>query len=283
MILITGATGNTGRELVPQLAKSGRPVRMLVRDERKVAHIPAHVERAVGDLDKPETLAPAMRGVEKVFLVTYETQQDANVIEAARRAGVKQVVKLSTLEAEEHKIQVGKWHYEREQLIRSSGLEWTFLRPGMFMSNAIEWWASSIKEQGAVYFPGGKGRVAPVDPRDVAAVAALALTQPGHCGQVYALTGPELLNIKEMVQIISQVLGRPLRYADIPPLAAKLFMLRSGMDRELVKALMEMLRSLRKNEGAILTDTVEQVTGCRAGDFETWCRAHVKFFRTTGD
>ena len=276
MILITGATGNIGKELVPLLLESGQPVRVLVRDECKVAHLDAGVERAMGDFDKPETLAAAVKGVERIFLVTYETQQDVNVLEAARRAGVQHIVKLSTLEAAEHKIQVGRWHYERERLICASGLDWTFLRPGMFMSNAIEWWSDSIKRQDSVFFPGGKkGRVAPVDPGDIARVSALALTQPGHCGQVYELTGPELLTIGEMVQTISRVLGRPLQYVDIPPIAAKLFMLKSGMDKTLVSAFMEMLATLRKNQGAILTRTFEQVTGCPPRTFEAWCRDHI--------
>jgi uncharacterized protein YbjT (DUF2867 family) len=280
MILITGATGNIGRELVPLLLETGQSVRVLVRDERKVAHLDACVERVVGDLDKPETLLPAVKGMERIFLVTYETQQDINVIEAAKRAGVRQIVKLSTLEATDHKIQVGKWHYEREELIRASGLDGTFLRPGMFMSNSIEWWAESIKGQNSVFFPGGKkGKVAPVDPRDVARVAAATLTQHGHERQAYQLTGSELFTIGEMVQVITEVLGKPIQYVDIPALAAKLFMLKTGMDKTLVNALMEMLKSLRKNEGAIITDTVQRVTGQPPRTFEAWCREHIEAFQ----
>lgn len=280
MILVTGATGNIGTELIPLLRESGQSLRVLVRDERKVAHLDACVERAAGDLDKPETLLRAVNGVERIFLVTFETRQDVNLLEAAKKAGVQHIVKLSTLEATEHKIKVGKWHYEREELIRASGLDWTFLRPGMFMSNSIQWWADSIKGQGSVFFPGGKkGKVAPVDPRDVARVAALALSQPGHNGQAYELTGSKLFTIGEMVQVISGVLGKPIQYVDIPPIAAKLFMLKSGMDRALVNALMEVLASLRRNEGAIVTDTVQQVTGQPPRTFEAWCREHIKAFQ----
>lgn len=280
MILITGATGNIGKELVPLLARTGEGIRVLVRDANKVAHLDSSVERAVGDLNDPRTLMPAMCDVERIFLVTYETQQDINVIEAAKQAGAQHIVKLSTLEATEHKIQVGKWHFEREELIRASGLDWTFLRPGMFMSNTVEWWSESIKGQGGVFFPGGrKGRVAPVDPRDVASVAACALTQTGHSGKAYELTGAELFTIGEMVRVISKVLGRPIQYVDIPPIAAKLFMLKTGMDRTLVSALMEMLGSLRRNEGAIVTGTVEQVTGRQPGTFENWCREHIEAFQ----
>src|SRR5215207_10451580 len=152
MILITGATGNIGRELIPVLLKTGQPIRVLVRDESKVTHLEECIERVVGDWNKPETLAPALQGVRRVFLVTFETQQDRDFIRAAKGAGVQHIVKLSTLEATEHIIKVGKWHYEREELLRASGLDWTFLRPGMFMSNSIEWWADSIKGQNGVFF-----------------------------------------------------------------------------------------------------------------------------------
>src|SRR5262245_46463899 len=145
MILITGATGHIGKELIPQLHATGQSLRVLVRDKKKVAHLDLCIERVVGDLNDPTSLLSAMHGVERVFLVTVEMQQDVNVIEAARRAGVQHIVKLSTLEATDHKIKVGKWHYKREELIRSSGLDWTFLRPGMFMSNTVEWWSDSIK------------------------------------------------------------------------------------------------------------------------------------------
>ena len=148
------------------------------------------------------------------------------------------------------------------------------------MSNSIEWWADSIKGQGSVFFPGGKkGKAAPVDPRDIAKVAALALTQPGHAGQSYELTGPELFTIGEMVQTISRVLGKHIQYVDIPPVAAKLFMLKTGIDKVLVSALMELLACLRKNEAAILTDTVKWVTGNPPRTFEAWCREHIGAFQ----
>jgi uncharacterized protein YbjT (DUF2867 family) len=280
MILVTGATGNIGKELIPLLFESGQSIRVLVRDEYKVSHLDASAERMAGDLNNPASLVSAMQGVERIFLVTFETQQDLNVIGAARKAGVQHIVKLSTLEATEHKIKVGKWHYEREELIRASGLDWTFLRPGMFMSNSIEWWAETIKGQASVFFPGGKrGKVAPVDPRDVAKVAALALTQPGHSGQAYGLTGSELFTIGDMVQVISRVLSKPIQYVDIPPIAAKLFMLKSGMDKALVNALMEMLAALRKNEGAIVADTVLRLTGAPPRTFDAWCREHASAFQ----
>ena len=210
MILVTGPTGHIGKELIPMLLESGQSIRVLARDEARVAHLDARIERCVGDLNNPASLVTAMQGVERVFLFTFEARQDISAIQAAKKTGVRHIVKLSTLEASEHKIKVGKWHYEREELIRASGLDWTFLRPGMFMTNTIDWWSASIKGQGGVFFPGGKkGRVAPLDPRDVARVAAAALTQGGHAGKAYELTGSELFTVGGMVLVISRVLGRP--------------------------------------------------------------------------
>jgi uncharacterized protein YbjT (DUF2867 family) len=158
MILVTGATGHVGQHLVPQLFEMGEPVRVFTRDARKVAHLDSRIERAIGDFDKPDSLEAALHGVDRLFLVTYETRQDCNMLEAARRAGVRQVVKLSTLEAGNPALQIGKWHREREQLIEASGIPWTFLRPGMFMTNTAEWWADSIQGRAGFTSLAARGR-----------------------------------------------------------------------------------------------------------------------------
>ena len=274
MILVTGATGTVGKEVVQRLLTAGQPVRVFTRDASKVAYLANKVECAVGDLDKPETLDAALAGVERVFLVTGSTQQDVDVIAAARRNGVRHLVKLSTIEAgHEPMIGHGKFHREREELIRASGLAWTFLRPTMFMSTALEW-AATIKQQGAVYFPGGEGKVGAIDPWDIAAVAAAALTGEGHTGQSYALTGPELLTMGEMTTTLSRVLGKPIQYIDVPDSAIGESMRKAGVPEYAVKGLVEAFAAVRQGRFAYLTDTVEQVTGRRPRTFETWCREH---------
>ena len=279
MILVTGASGNIGKELVPLLFNAGHEVRILVRSEKKVAHLDSRIERVIGDLDAPNTLDAALKGVNKVFLLTFETHQDSDLIQAAKNSGVQHIVKLSTLEANRPYLMVGRWHREREQLIEASGITWTFLRPGMFMSNSIEWWAETIKTQGRVYFPGGKGKFAPVAPRDVAAVAYNVLTQSGHGGKIYELTGPELLTVDDIAKIIGNSLSKPVKYINVPLFAAGLQMLLSGLDLKLIRAFMQLASELRSGKGAILTETVQSVTGHPAQTFEAWCRENLNAFR----
>ena len=277
MTLVTGATGNVGKELVKQLVDKGVQVRVLLRDQKKAAALGDRVEVVIGDLNKPETLGAPMQGVEKLFLVTPDTGQVANLLKVAKQAGVQHVVKLSTIEAD-RSLGPGKWHRQQEELIKCMGFEWTFLRPTMMMVNTIEWWGETIKSQNAVYFPGGKGKVSPVDPRDVATIACTVLTQSGHEGQIYELTGPEALTIAEMVEVLAKVLGRPIRYTDVPVFAATIGMLRFGLPVYVVMGLMQTLRALRKSEYAYVTDIVERIGKCEPHTFEEWCRDSVTAF-----
>ena len=278
MILVTGATGNIGRELIGQFVERGKRVRVLVRDERRAASLFGKVDPLIGDLDRIETLSPAMQGVEKLFLVTPDTKQVANLLEAAKLAGVKHVVKVSTIEAD-RSLGPGKWHRQQEELIKSNGFKWTFLRPTMMMVNTIEWWSETIKSQRAVYFPGGKGKLAPVDAKDVSIVASAVLTEPGHEGRIYELTGPESLTIGEMVEILAKVLNKPLRYVNVPTILAAVWLRKFGMSRELVQGLMETLGALRRNEYAYVTDCVQQVGGVTPRTFEHWCNENMGAFQ----
>jgi len=159
------------------------------------------------------------------------------------------------------------------------GFEWTFLRPTMMMVNTIEWWGETIKSQNAVYFPGGKGKVSPVDPRDVASVARTVLTEPGHEGQIYELTGPEAFTISEMVQILAKALDKPIRYTDVPVFAAAMGMLRFSLPFYVVMGLMQTLSALRRSEYAYVTDVVEQVGKCEPRTFNEWCHENIAAFQ----
>lgn len=278
MILLSGATGNVGKHLVQQLLDKEVRVRVLVRDEKKVAHLGNRVEKVIGDLDRPETLTATMCGVEQLYFVTPDTQQVTSLLEAARHAGVRHVVKQSTIEAG-RALGPGKWHREQEELIKAYGFDGTFLRPTMMMVNTIEWWGATISSHNTVYFPGGKGKVPAVDPRDVAAVACSVLTCPEYQDKVYELTGPEPLTIKAMVDTIGKVLDKHIRYINIPPFLGAFWMRRFGLPKYVVDGLMETLAALRKNEYAYVTDVVEQIGGQKPHTFEEWCRDNIAAFQ----
>ena len=209
MILVTGATGTVGRELITQLTASGTRVRGMSRYPER-AGLPADVEMVRGDLGRPETLGPAVDGAERVFLLAGGPDgpmHEANLVAAAMRAGVRHIVKLSVLAAgHDGDDPITRWHLAGERTIEASGLAWTFLRPGAFMANALMW-ADTIREQGTVYAPYTTARTAPIDPFDIAAVAARVLTQTGHEGRAYSLTGPELLSPPERADEMTVILG----------------------------------------------------------------------------
>jgi uncharacterized protein YbjT (DUF2867 family) len=279
MILVTGATGNVGSLLVPKLLAAGQKVRVLVRDPAKVAHLGSQVERVHGDLDKPDTLPPAMAGVRAIYLIA-DTGQVGNVVAAARQAGVAHIVRQSTIEAgAQPPLGPGTWHREAELLIERSGITWTHLRPTMMMVNTIGWWAESIRARGTVFFPGGEGRVSPVDPDDIAAVAGVVLTEPGHEGQAYDVTGPQLLTVGEMVATLSRLLDKPINYVDVPEATAGEWMTRGGMSPILAAALVETMGGLRSNRFAYVADSVERLTGHPGRTYESWCREHIGAFQ----
>lgn len=280
MILVTGATGQVGSQLVPQLLDRNVPVRALTRDVSKLASWGDRIQPVSGSFDQPETLLAAMQGVEQVYLMSsgVGAEHVEMAVNAAKQAGVRHIVLLSSLGANDTTFLIGKWHHDREAAVRESGLAWTFLRPGYFMSNALMW-AETIKTQGAVYVPGSGGWSAPIDPQDIATVAALALTQPGHEDHIYDLTGEEILTTAEQLDILSRALGKPLQFVNVPPDAAREQMLQSGMPAIYVDAIMELFTRMREGGGALKTDTFERLTGHKPRTFEAWCRNHVAAFQ----
>jgi uncharacterized protein YbjT (DUF2867 family) len=278
MILITGATGNVGKVLVNNLIHAGAKVRVLVRDPKKTKEFNSHVEVLIGDLDRPETLLPAMKEVDRLYIVTPDTQQVTNLLRAAKQNHVRHVVKQSTIEAG-RSLGPGKWHRQQEELIKSMGFAWTFLRPTMMMVNSIEWWNETIKAQSTVYFPGGKGKAVPVDERDIASVACKVLTESGHEGKIYELTGPEALTIGEMVETLAKVLGKPIRYVDVPVFAAAVSLIRFRLPFYVIHGLMHTLGALRRSEYEYITYAVEHVANHEARTFEQWCHEHASAFR----
>lgn len=282
MILVTGASGNVGGDLVPALLGRGQQVRALVRDPRKVEGLPSEVERATGDLVKPDTLAKAFAGVTSVFLMTIEdggTELVQHALTAARAAQVDHVVYLSSLSAERPTTRIGKWHKSREELIEASGLSFTFLRPGAFMSNAHQW-LHSIKNQGAVYLPNPDRGFFPIDSVDMAGVAAVALTEPGHKGKKYGMTGEQGTTAREQVALLAQEIGKDLKVIPVTTEQARVGMARSGLPPFLIDAIIELVESDWDEHSAEATQSlVRQLTGRAPSTFAAWARRHAADFR----
>jgi uncharacterized protein YbjT (DUF2867 family) len=281
MILVTGGTGTVGREVVAQLLAAGQKFRVLTRDPAKARFDPK-VEVVVGDLGKPESLPKALEGVDRVFALTTGMEivaHDQALAAAAKKAGAKHIVKLSVFGiGAGGDMAILRRHEAGEKAIQESGLAWTFVRPGMFMSNALNW-AGSIKSQGKIFLPYGEGKVPSIHPRDIAAVAVKAMTSPGHEGKAYPLTGSETTSMAEVAQIFSEEVGKPIQYVSIPDEAAREGMLKAGMHAGIVDDLLKMAGSIRAGQLAAPVPTVEQVLGRKALTWRDWARENAAAFR----
>lgn len=286
MILVTAATGNIGRALTRELDAQDAKLRLLVRDpaRARAAGLPARAELAVGDLGDPGTLAPAFAGVDRLFLLTQGigTDYTTAAVAAARAAGVDHIVHLSSAHVLLDPVPaMGRWHQEREEIIRASGIPATFLRPGGFMTNALDW-LPTIREGDYVLDPVGPGRYAPIDPADIAAVAALVLTGSGRQdpGEEYALTGDETFTVTEQVRIISETIGRTI---EVRPTTTPDEVVRSrfpnGAPPALADAITEGFTLMRADTVGFRTDTVERLLGRRPRTFAAWCTRHADTLR----
>lgn len=266
-ILVTGATGTVGSFLVRKLGAAGVATRALVRGREKAEAVEKlGLEAAVGDLSRPETLGPALEGVEKVFLLSAPEERQAelqnNLVRAARKAGVRHVVKLSAigvggpLDA----ISLGQIHRETEEEIERAGLAYTHLRPNGFMQNCFMF-AATIKAQATFYAPFGGAKVSYVDARDVAAVAYHALTEDGHEGKAYELTGPQALSYHDVARELSAALAREVKYVEVPIEAARAAMVGAGMREWTADALVELFNFYKDGRADQVRDTVREVTG----------------------
>jgi uncharacterized protein YbjT (DUF2867 family) len=221
-VLVIGATGRVGTQVVEVLADAGVPVRALTHRGEAGTTLPSEVEIVTGDLTVPESLDEGLRGVDSVFLVWTAPPTTVPAVVERLAAHARRVVFLSSPHQTPHPFfqqpnPMAVLHADIERHIAASGLEATIIRPGMFASNAVFWWAPAIRADGVVRWPYGAAETAPVDDRDVAAVAARTLTEAGHAGGDYVLTGPESLSQAEQVSIIGDVLGRQIRFEELSP------------------------------------------------------------------
>jgi uncharacterized protein YbjT (DUF2867 family) len=281
MILVTGATGTIGSELVRQLAARGEKVRALTRDPAR-ARVSAGVEVVRGDYRDPASVKAALSGATALFAVGVlgpgDAEQDAELVAAARAAGVRRVVKLSAIGTGDPAVgPAGNWHLGGEQAIRAGELEWTILRPSSFASNTLSW-AEAIRSGTAVSNMTGSGTQGVVDPRDVSEVAAEALLAPGHTGRVYTLTGPELLTTAGQAAILARVLGRPVTTVDVSPDALREQFLAAGMSETYAEGVLAGTAYVRAGRNAVVTEDVRDVLGRTPRTYERWARDHAEAF-----
>jgi len=277
MILVTGATGKVGSELVQQLIAAGQAVRALVRDPQKAsASLPTAVELSRGDLSDAESIEEALAGVEKMFLLApvdprmVEMEQHATA--AAKAAGVNHLVKLSAIGADPNspRFFLGV-HGTSEQTIRDAGVPFTFLRPNFFMQNLLTS-AATIKQQGAIYQPAGDSSASFIDAADIAAVAAKVLTSDGHQNKTYTLTGPQSLTYTQVAEVFSRVLGKPVKYIDVPRDAAKQGMMQSGLPDWLAEGICQLVDAAREGQMETVSTDVRNILGRGGRTLEEFLR-----------
>ncbi|MBZ3906359.1 MULTISPECIES: SDR family oxidoreductase [Streptomyces] len=277
MILVTGATGNTGSALLRELhARGVEPLRGLTRNRAR-AEFPDGVEAVEGDFAEPESLKPALDGVRSLFLVS-RLGSDADIIEAARRAGVGHVVLVSSITVQTHPhLGPAGENLAVERLLKDSGMAWTILRPTQFASNALMW-AESIRDHGTVRAPYADTGLPTIHPADIASVARVALTEPGHRGRTYALTGPESVTARQQVEVIGATLGRHVPFIEISRQEAHLPMA-AVFGVEAADAVLDVTGGDINDQLLLVRDTVSRLTGSPARPFQQWAAENADSFR----
>lgn len=266
MILVIGATGTIGREVVKGLKAKGEQVRAMIRDPEQVtAARESDVEYVAGDLEKPETVTAALQGVEKAFLLSPENptmpELHANFAAAAKDAGVHHLVRLSILPANpDAPLPLAKWHGEADRAVMDSGVPYTILRPAYFMQNSFGG-AATVASNGTLYSAMGEGKIGHIDTRDIADVAVAVLTSEGHEGQSYILTGPEALSMAEVAARLSTALGKTIEYVDLPPDEAKARLIATGMPDSNAEVWVKLAGMISMGIAAMVTPAVKDVLG----------------------
>jgi uncharacterized protein YbjT (DUF2867 family) len=275
MILVTGATGNVGGELVSALLARGEPVRATVRDPSR-ASVPAGVEVVQGDLEFPESMTTALTGIRGIFLLGGWSDMP-EILRRAARAGAERIVLLTSrcVVGGRPDNAITRMWLDSEAAVRGAGIAWTVLRPSGFQSNALRW-LPQLRAGDVVRAPWPHLSSAVIDPADIAAVAATVLTEHGHDGVAHALSGPEALSPADQVATLARVLARPLRYEPISDEQARSEMAEST-PAAYVDAFFRFYSDGEFDDSAVL-DTVSGITGRPPGTFEDWATAHAAAF-----
>ncbi len=280
MILVTGATGSNGTEIIKRLVGKNIQVRAMVRDRANIA-IP-NVEVVEADFDRPETLQSALAGVKSAFLLTNSSEnaaaQQIAFIDAAKQSGVEHIVKLSQFKADANSPgRFLRYHAAVEAVLQASGIAYTFLRPNLFMQGLLNF-RSIIASQNAFYAAAGNAKVSLVDVRDIAEVAIAALTEAGHEGKTYDLTGSQALTHAEMAEQLSTALGRKITFIDVAPEAMHEALLGVGFPLWQADGLIEEYAHYRRNEAAEVTSGVYDAISQNPRSFESFARDYAEIF-----
>ncbi|MBN9218698.1 MAG: SDR family oxidoreductase [Mesorhizobium sp.] len=280
--LVIGATGNIGARVAQRLINSGARPSVFVRNEKRAkALFGDRADIHIGDLENPgSSLDRAMAGVDGIFLVTDGSdleKRDRAVSFAASHAGVRHVVKLSTLDVRTG-IGTGAWHARGEDAIRESGVAFTFLQAAGFMSNALGW-SQSIRRDGVLRSSTGEGRIAFIHPDDIAAVATACLTTRDHRGQALVITGPEALSYGEMAATIGKAIGKPVRFEDITDGQAYARTVEWAGKGAYADALVDIWRAVREGRLDTVTDGVKRITGREPIPFDRWAKENAASFQ----
>ena len=280
-VLIFGATGNIGSRVTERLIALGQRPAVFVRDRKKAkALFGDEIDVHVGDLDKPHSsLTPALAGIDGIFLVTDGPDldlRDRAVAVAAKSAGVRHIVKLSTLDVH-NGVGTGPWHARGEVAIRESGVAFTFIQSAGFMSNALGW-SDSIRELGLVRTSTGHGKIAFIHPDNIAAVATAALLTRDYDGQSLVITGPEALSYGQMAAAIGGAIGKRVRFEEISDEQAFAGAIRWAGPGPYADAIVDIWRAVREGRLATVSDSVERVLARKAISFDRWAEENIAAF-----
>jgi uncharacterized protein YbjT (DUF2867 family) len=288
-ILVTGATGTVGSEVVKQLSSTGQKVRASVRSTTRVTSNDKlkDVELVEMDYNKPETLVTTFKGADKLFLLTpvspKTAELTANLVKEAKKNGIKHIVKQSVMGADsELDVAILRLHRQAEKMIEESGIPFTFLRPNDFMQNFFNYYLPIIKSNNALYLPAGDAKVSFVDVRDIAATAVKALTDDGngrHIGKAYTITGPEALSYSRVAEILSNVTGKKISYVNASEEDSRVGLKAMSWDDWLIDTTLQLFDVYRKGYASRISSEVEEILGRKPISFTQFAKDYAQAFR----